>query len=127
MQAEEAYSAHLDKIRPKLPPRMQTLAGTTLHDGVVVAASRPSGSEFVVDVNAADNPWGPRGAYRLRFTGVRQVDGFDTLVGDYWLYEEVHSHAEARFEYRVLCARSDFRVVADDVDVQPVATPLKVD
>jgi hypothetical protein len=58
------------------------------------------------------------GVFRLCFTGVRHVEGVTNLVGDEWLYEEVHLHAEGEFDYQVMFWRSDFRVVADDIEVE---------
>ena len=120
-RACDGYRIHLDAIRPQLPPRMQAFADTTLHDGVVRAVNRPTPSELVLDVDATRNPWGPADFFRVRFTGVRHVEGTDDLVGDDWLYEEVHLHPDGGFDCRVLFCRSDFRVVADDVEVQPLA------
>lgn len=120
-RACDGYREQLANIRPQLPPRMQAFADATLHDGVVRAVDRPSPSEVVLDVDATRNPWGPVGVFRIRFMGVRLVEGIDDLVGDDWLYEEVHLHPDGGFDYRVLFWRSDFRVVADDVEVQPLA------
>src|SRR5687768_12637210 len=79
--ASEEYRVHLDRIRPKLPPRMQEFAGITLHDGIVRAADRPEPSQLVIAVDAASNPWGPRGVIRVHFTGVRHAEGIEHLVG----------------------------------------------
>jgi hypothetical protein len=117
-RACDAYAAHLDGISGALPPRMAALARATLHDGRVLAVRRPAPAELILDVDATTNPWGPAGVFRLRFTGVRRAAGAgDDLVGDDWLYEEAHLHPEARFDFRVLFWRHDFRVVADDVEV----------
>lgn len=97
---------------------MQVFADTTLHDGVVCAVDCPGPSEVVLDIDAKSNPWGPVGVFRVRFTGVRLVEAIDNLVGDDWLHEEVYLHPDGSFDYRVLFWRSDFRVVADDVEVQ---------
>jgi hypothetical protein len=119
------YRDQLASIRPQLPPQMQAFAETTLHDGVVRAVNRPSPSELVLDIDATRNPWGPVGVFRIHFTGVRLVQGIGNLVGDDWLYEEVHLHPDGGFDYRVLFWRSDFRVVANDVEVQQLAAVPK--
>ncbi|HYE18913.1 MAG TPA: DUF4085 family protein [Tepidisphaeraceae bacterium] len=117
----DAYAAHLEQLRPGLPPDLRAFADTTLHDGVVRAVERPSPSELVLTVDAARNPWGPTGVFRLHFTGVREFDGATPdLVGDEWLYDEVHPHPAAAFEYRVLFWKHDFRVAADDLHVRQV-------
>jgi hypothetical protein len=120
-RACDGYRDHLKDIRPKLPPRMQAFADTTLHDGKVRAVSQPRPSELVLEIDATKNPWGPVGLFRVRFIGVHRVEGIDRLIGDDWLYEEVYLHPEGGFDYRVLFWRSDFRVVADDIEVQQLA------
>jgi hypothetical protein len=53
---------------------------------------------------------------------VRAAEGLDEGVGAWWLYEEVHLHTEAGFDYQVLLGRgaypSELRVVADDVELR---------
>lgn len=117
-RACDAYWEALDRIRPSLPPGMRAFAGNTLHDGVVLAVTRLTPSELLLEVDATRNPWGPVGVFRLLFVGVREVEGIEDLVGDDWLYEEVHLHPGAGFDYRVLFWKSDFRVVADEVEVE---------
>ena len=117
----DAYREHRDRIRPSLPPRMREFAKTSFHDGVVRAVSQPAPSTLVLDIDATHNSWGPRGVFRLTFTGVRAVEGIEQLVGQYWVYEEVHLHPEGGFDYRVLFYESDFRVVATEVEVQDMS------
>jgi len=45
------------------------------------------------------------------------------MIGDDWLYEEVHLHPLGGFEYCVLLWHSEFRVVADDVIFEPLSEP----
>jgi hypothetical protein len=118
----DAYREHHDRVRPSLPPRMRAFAETTLHDGVVRGVTRPESSVLVLDVDATHNPWGPRGIFRLTFTGVRAVEGIEQLVGDNWVYEEVHLDPEGGFDFRVLFDATDFRVVATEVEVQDVSS-----
>jgi len=117
----EAYRARYQAIRMRLPTQMQRFSEETLHDGKVRTVDRRSPSELVLVVDARQNPWGPRGIFRIRFTGVRLVEGTDNLVGDDWLYEEVDLHPDGGFDYRVMFWRSDFRIVADDVDVRELS------
>jgi hypothetical protein len=120
-EACESYQAELNAIKPRLPLGMRSFAEVTLHDGVVRSALqvRPSCVELRVD--ASNNPWGPRGWYRVEFKGVLEVEGLTDVIGDDWLYEEVHLHPSAAFEYCVLLWRSQFRAVADDVVFQPLS------
>jgi hypothetical protein len=124
-QACESKNAHENRIREQLPPGMRSFSQNTLHDGIVLKAERPHPDELILEIDGTRNPWGPIGFFRLRFTGVKEVDGIDSLVGDDWLYAEVHLHPQAGFEYRVLFWRSDFRVVADEIQIEsmPDETP----
>ena len=117
-QGCEAYRAHFDGIAPRLSPTVVEFAKNTFHDGIVEAVYRISDSEIGLDINAWHNPWGRRGRFRIKFKGVHEVEGITNLVGDDWLYEEIHLHSAGAFEYRVFFWRSDFRVVADDVELE---------
>ena len=35
-----------------------------------------------------------------------------------WLYEEAHLHANAGFDFRVLLAKSEFRIIADEIALE---------
>ena len=117
-RASVDYRSHLERIQGQLPPGMRAFSQLTLHDGIVQAVSRPSDKELLLDVDATSNPWGPRGNFRLRFNGVRELDKEGELLGQGWLYEEVHLHPEARFEFHVMFWDADFRVAADEIEVQ---------
>ena len=57
------------------------------------------------------------GYFQVVFTGVKAVSPLDDIVGAWWLYEEVHLHSDAGFDYRVLLTDGEFRVVADDIEL----------
>jgi hypothetical protein len=119
-QACEAQRTELSTIKPRLPPAMRSFSEVTLHDGVMKSARQPRANCVELRVDATNNPWGPRGWVRVKFKGVREVEGLADMIGDVWLYEEVHLHPLAGFEYCVLLWRSEFRVVADDVVFEPL-------
>jgi hypothetical protein len=119
-QACEACETELSTITPRLPPSMRSFSKVTLHDGVVNSAGRPRANCVELRVDASNNPWGPRGWFRVEFKGVQEVEGLANIIGDDWLYEEVHLHPSAGFEYCVLLWHSEFRVVADEVVFEPV-------
>ncbi len=97
---------------------MQKFSEVTLHDGVVKGAELSNG-HLLLSIDATNNPWGPRGLYEVRFTGVHAVEGLDAIVGDDWLYEEVHAHPVG-FDYQVLLWRSELRVIAATVEMLPL-------
>jgi len=115
--AIKSYDEHLRQIKPMLPPRMGELADNTLHDSVVLDVTRPTASTCAIQLDARQSTGRYRGLVRLTFLGVRAVTVTNVLVGDYWLYEEVHLHPSAAFEYAVLLFRSELSIVADDVEV----------
>jgi hypothetical protein len=118
-----AYRAQLESIRPQLTASMQSFCGTSLHDGVFKAALQVPPGTVQLDIDASNSPWGPRGHFQLVFTGVKEVSPLDDIVGQWWLYEEVHLHPDAAFDYRVLLTDGEFRVVADEVQLIASSAP----
>lgn len=112
-----SYREHLDLIREALPKSLQNFCDTTLHDGVVTSASINSKTTVSLEIDAADNPWGPTRKFRIVFDGVHSLHVCDDIVDDCWLYEEVHTHAHAAFEYCIMFEGSDFSVAADRFQV----------
>ncbi len=100
---------------------MLTFSEVTLHDGVVESATQPCPDLVEIQVDATGNPWGPRGRFRIGFLGVKEVEGLPEIIGDIWLYEEVHLHPFAKFEYCILLERSEFRIAADEVIFESIS------
>jgi hypothetical protein len=119
-EAGQAYNSHLAAIQSQLPATMREFSQLTFHDGVVTAAEYLPERTFELIVDASANPWGPSGWYRLRFRNVLEIQGLPDIVGDVWLYEEVHLHPKTCFEYGVLLWRSELKVVADEVEIELV-------
>jgi hypothetical protein len=115
-----AYQAHLESIKPQLTKSMQEFCDTSLHDGVIESYGQPRSDVVELQIDARENPWGPVGFYRLVFTGVQWHTILENLVNEWWLYQEVHLHDEAGFEYRVLLTEGEFCVVADNVELQKI-------
>lgn len=117
-EAVDAYQQHLAEVQPSLPASAHVLSGVTLHDGRVVATRRDDDA-FVLEVDSTHNPWGPKGHLRLRYTGVAACEIQGDILGDGWLYEEIHLH-EAGFEHRILFDGSELRVAAAHVEIGDV-------
>jgi hypothetical protein len=111
----KAYNKHLQSILADLPQSMREFCGTTLHDGIINAVTRTVNNSVILEIDGSHCCWGPIGQFELRFHGVREVEGLQDTLNDWWLYEEVDLHPDAGFEYRVLLTRSQLRIVADDV------------
>jgi len=115
MQADASYEAHLKSIRSKLPRGLQAFGQTALHDGMVESVSRKDCDLwFRVD----------RKHCLGRFPSVDIV--FRNAIGPapeleekitWWLYEEVHLESADTFSVHVLFDHSEWRIVADDVEV----------
>jgi hypothetical protein len=118
-----AYRAHLELIRSQLPTSMQAFCDTSLHDGVIKNVVWTQAGAIQLQIDASSNPWGPIGHFRLIFTGVKDVSHLDALAGQWWLYEEVHLHPDAGFDYRVLLTEGEFRIVADSVELIDCSAP----
>lgn len=119
-----AYRAHLASIRCDLPDSMQTFCDISLHDSLIKAISQPHKNTVQLDIDASRNPWGPTGQIQLVFAGVKEVSWPDNIVGEWWLYSEVHLHTDAGFDYRVLLTDGEFHVVADDVRLIVTPDPI---
>lgn len=104
------YARQLRTIREELPESARQLCDLTLHDGVVRSVRR-AGPKAVVVVDATNNPWGPRDNFELLFTGVRTFTRRGSVMGDWWLYEEVHLSSTG-FALHVLLQRSSLVVAA---------------
>lgn len=112
-----AYRAHLETIRSRLPASVQAFCDVSLHDGVITRAAFLPPDAARLEIDATNNPWGPAGCFRLTFTGVREVSPLAEIAGQWWLYEEVHLHPDAGFDYRMLLTEGEFRIVADEVEL----------
>jgi hypothetical protein len=96
--AANALQQHYATVKDKLNSDMRAFIERTLHDC----------------------PQPPRGMFLLTFRGVKCAEGLDECIGFAWLYEEVHLHPEARFDYQVLLRNGtdllELRIVADEVE-----------
>ena len=119
-EAGEEYGREFESIAGSLPEGMRKLCETSLHDGLIKAVSR-TGDELVLDIDGSECVWGPKGQFKLVFRGVRSAEGAEDIVGDWWLYEEVHLCEMSRFEYHVLLRESELVVAADDVELIKIA------
>jgi hypothetical protein len=101
----------------------QQLAKCRLHDAMIQRADTTPDEEVVIE--ADNSPW----YTTLTFRGVKLAEGINDIVGDIWLCEEAHLHAKAAFDFRVRLAKSEFRIIADDVvlEVKTIVPDLSDD
>src|SRR5262245_30674976 len=114
------YARHLARIRERLPESVQKCCNLSLHDGVVSSVAHPSTDAFEIVVDATNNPWGPRGKFKLTFQGVNSETLQQPSVRDWWLYEEWHL-ADTGFALHVLLQRTELLVEASTLIFEPFA------
>jgi hypothetical protein len=114
------HARYADVIAPLLPAAVVRLCDQGLHDGVVLAASRRDHElEMVIDTTNALT--GFRGsAVRLTFRGVRGRPSVARLPGEWWLYEEAHLSARARFNLQILFNKAELEIEADELSIDVV-------
>ena len=118
-----AYRSAEDTIKARFPRGMQRLSENSLHDATIQRAETTPGGEAVIE--AAQSPW----YTTLTFRGAQIVEGINDIVGEIWLHEEAHLHAQAGFDFRVLLRKSEFRIIADEaaLDVKTIVPPVSDD
>ncbi|MBI1882928.1 MAG: DUF4085 family protein [Chlamydiae bacterium] len=112
----DVYEKHLLSIKSLLPQSVQSFSGITLHDSIIKSVSRPHSSELVLEIDGSGCCWGPIGQFTLRFKGVKEVQFDGNVIGDDWMYEEIHLPEIGAFEYRILFSRSELGVIADELE-----------
>ena len=126
-QVHHAYLQHLKVIRPKLSEAAWTLAGLTFHDAKVLSVAQPSRRELLISLEGGYSGCGYdfmndkllNGRFTsLSFLGVKKFWVPQTIVGDYWLYEEMTLSDIAMFDYQVLLAKDEIRIQADEVEIR---------
>lgn len=111
----ERYARYYEVIAPMLPAAVRRLRKHSLHDGVVRQATFEGGQlVLLVDTTNALGGFGGR-EVQLTFRGVANEPRIDTLVGQWWLYEEAHLCSRTRFSLHVLFDDDELEVEADEL------------
>ena len=113
------YAAHLKRVRESLPEGARVLADAGFHDGTIKEVKHLSKSELQIVVAGGGYGALDYGEYILSFTGVKKAWVPYTIVGDTWLYEEMHLSVDNTFDYQVLLVKDEIRIQATDVRVIP--------
>jgi len=111
----DIYQAYRHIIRPLLPRRIVQVADGSLHDAVVRRVVQSKNKlELTLDTSGSFSRFCPR-PIRLTFTGLRRQVSIRGLVGQWWLYDEVHLSPRTRFNLQVLLTESELEIEANDV------------
>ena len=114
----KVFEKYVEAVAPMLPSSVRRLCKHGLHDGVVREA-KLSGGALVMVVDATHALGGFRGRQvRLTFRGVLGRMSVSKLVGQWWLYEEVHLRSAGRFCISVLFDDSEWDIEADELDIE---------
>ena len=118
----EAYRQHLNAIRAELSEDAWNLARLSFHDAKVKAVAAPAKNRVEIKLGGVaydllEKTWSKPQLITLSFSGVKKAWVPDTIVGDVWLYEEMHLSEIAAFDYQVLLHKDEIRVRADRVEL----------
>lgn len=105
-------------IEPLLPKRAIQLNQEGLHDAIITGC-RQRGQELVMTLDAthALSRWSGQ-QVTLRFSGVTNRTKTSGLVGQWWLYSELHLPPTAKFSLHVLLTDDEIQINADDVAIE---------
>lgn len=116
----EMYRRYLPVIEPRLPASVRRLCRNGLHDAVVRKAT-VRGRQLVLLLDAGNALSVFRGKkVMLTFRGLRARPDVTGLVGQWWLYAEVHLSAHAAFNLQVLLDHSELEIEADALEIRRV-------
>lgn len=108
-----------NSLRDSLPHAVQEFfADMSLHDSVMQSVSRGGPHQIAMLLDTRGAPWITGTRCTLEFSSVRLGEGIDDLSGHWWLYDEIHSAEPGAFDLRVLCDKSEFRIVAGDLRIE---------
>lgn len=119
------YASHLKKVRASLPEGARALADVTFHDATIKEVKHLSRKELQIVVEGGGYETLDYGEYILSFTGVKKAWVPYTIVGDTWLYAEMHLSGDNMFDYQVLLVKDEIRIQATDVRVIPASTNVR--
>jgi hypothetical protein len=111
----DIYAAYAAIVRPLLPASIARVARGGPHDAKIMSIEQKDGTlSFVLDCRHALGRF--RGGYwNFTFTDVKNRIKTRGLVGDDWLYQEVHLSSRARFALHVLFEKNEIEIEADEL------------
>jgi hypothetical protein len=114
------YARYSAVVLPLLPAPVAKLCRAGLHDARIISAhQRGTIVKLVLDTSGALTDL-RGGRVTLAFSGVRGRVRLADLAEDWWLYEEGHLSAVARFSFHVPFRKSELTIDADDLRITRV-------
>jgi hypothetical protein len=118
MRLVDCYQEYRKVIKPFLPKSALALDVEGLHDAVVTSCVQRGGElTMKLDASGALCKWCGH-QVTLRFSGVTRRVAKKCLVGQWWLYNELHLSAKSGFSLHVLLTDDDIQIDADDVIIE---------
>ena len=111
-----AYEEHLDRLEGRIPERAMELGSLHLHDARIVGVkhSRHRVSISLDTVACAMDAV----AATLHFLDIKEQYVPASVVGAFWLYEEIDVSPLAEFRIDVLLDRDEIMIAATDVRIE---------
>jgi hypothetical protein len=115
---QEIYSRYSAVIAPLLPAIVNRLDRSGPHDAVVKSISQKAGClTIVLDAQHALGQFRGREVI-LTFSGVKRKIKTHGLVGQWWLYQEVHLSSQANFALHVFFDDTEIEIEADSLKIK---------
>jgi hypothetical protein len=114
------YAAHIKTISDSLPEGARALSSISFHDATIKEVRHVSRKEVEIVIESGGYDILSKhhleyGGYTLSFSGVKKAWVPYSIVGQIWLYEEMHLSDLGVFDYRVLLDKDEIKIQADDV------------
>jgi hypothetical protein len=124
-EARAEYQRMLATVLPSLPVGARTFFDKVqMHDAKVLSVTTEPNDTLTMVFDTTGS-YLPGERFQVSFQGVKQAEGLAGLEGEWWVYEEVHSSDLAAFDLQVLCEKTEFRIVANDVSYSAIGERKK--
>ena len=111
------YAVHLKKIQASLPDGARALSSADFHDASIKEVKHLSKKKVQIVIEGGGYDAFEYGEYTLLFSGVKKAWVPYTIVGDTWLYAEMHLSDRSAFDFEVLLVKDEIRIRADEVEL----------
>ena len=112
----KVYRQYFNIIFKFLPKNLRKLERYSFHDCEIKSVKESkSNIVFILDTSNSVG-FSPNYKIILKFKGIKNNPQVKKIIGQYWLYDEVHLSAEAAFDYHIFLDKEDIVISANDVE-----------
>ena len=123
-KSSKDYIENYNRIKKQLPENILKMEKDFhFHDSKVISVNKSKEDEVKIQLNSGG--FMAQGLYTITFTGVKSFELLNDIIGDIWLYNEIHLCENGKFYFQVLLWPTnefihchEFGIVADDVLVE---------